>query len=63
MNANAEILPPVFEKADFAFYGKRLQGLEEQTPRWKRCTSLASGALSEAQSVPDFLGALTQARP
>jgi len=38
---------PIMEE-NFDFFGKTLSGQKEQTPRWKRCTSMTDKALGEA---------------
>lgn len=37
-----------FDRENFNFFGKTLNGQKEQTPRWKRCTILTDNALGEA---------------
>ncbi|MBH1943066.1 M13 family metallopeptidase [Erythrobacter sp. YJ-T3-07] len=44
---NASVLPTRFDDADFAFYGKVLQGTPEQRPRWKRAIDETEGLLGE----------------
>jgi putative endopeptidase len=41
-------LPARFDKESFDFYGRKLEGQPEQTPRWKRCTYSVDGSLGEA---------------
>jgi endothelin-converting enzyme/putative endopeptidase len=48
VNANAPFLSSDFVNADFAFYGKTLQGAQELEPRWKRCVGYADNDLGEA---------------
>ncbi|HEX2163926.1 MAG TPA: M13 family metallopeptidase, partial [Thermoanaerobaculia bacterium] len=48
MDAAAELLPADVVAADFAFYGRKLQGQQEIEPRWKRCVDLTQQALGEA---------------
>ncbi|EPX61780.1 peptidase, M13 (neprilysin) family [Cystobacter fuscus DSM 2262] len=43
----APLLSTPFEQAHFAFYGKTLQGLEEDRPRWKRGVESVDRALGE----------------
>ncbi len=43
----AGFLPDEFADADFDFYGKTLQGIEEQPPRWKKAVGLANRALGD----------------
>jgi len=48
VNANAPFLSSDFVNADFAFYGKTLQGAQELEPRWKRCVGYVDNDLGEA---------------
>ena len=41
-------LPTKFDAENFDFYGRKLRGQPEQTPRWKRCSSSVNGAMGEA---------------
>jgi putative endopeptidase len=41
-------LPQPLDKEAFAFYGKILNGQQEQKPRWKRCVTVTDDALGEA---------------
>jgi predicted metalloendopeptidase len=43
----ADQLPAAFVEANFEFYGRKLSGQQELEPRWKRCVSATSDALSE----------------
>lgn len=45
---NSPFLSSPFVDADFAFYGKTLQGAETLAPRWKRCVSYVDDHLGEA---------------
>ena len=47
LGENASILPARIDDASFAFYGKQLNGQEEQRPRWKRGVATVNGALGE----------------
>ncbi|MBT2135460.1 M13 family metallopeptidase [Croceibacterium sp. LX-88] len=47
ISANAAVLPSDIDAANFAFYGKFLQGQEEQRPRWKRAIASTEGQLGE----------------
>ena len=47
VNAAAPQLSAAFVNEDFAFHGKRLQGLEKLKPRWKRCTEYVDDYLGE----------------
>src|SRR6202047_5461582 len=48
IHANAPHLSSAFVNADFDFYEKTLQGVEEIEPRWKRCTQDVDDDLGEA---------------
>ncbi len=48
LRAYASLLPKAFDEANFAFYGKTLNGQEQQRDRWKRAVDATSGALGEA---------------
>ena len=41
-------LPKSFDSENFDFYGRKLNGQPEQTPRWKRCSASVDTALGEA---------------
>ena len=41
-------LPAKWDEEHFNFYGKILNGQQEQQPRWKRCVQATDGALGEA---------------
>jgi putative endopeptidase len=41
-------LPARFDKENFDFYGRKLEGQPDQTPRWKQCSYAVDGALGEA---------------
>ncbi len=45
---NAHNLPTAYADAGFEFFGKKVTGQEEQSPRWKRCGRTVGGALGEA---------------
>ena len=47
LSAHAGVLPAEIDKAHFAFFGKRLQGQEEQRPRWKRGIDTVESQLGE----------------
>jgi putative endopeptidase len=47
LRAFASALPPAFEDAAFAFYGRTLGGQQEQQPRWKRILGAASSDIGE----------------
>ena len=44
----APYLPKAIDDARFAFYGKTLQGVQQQEERWKRVQTVVDGALGEA---------------
>ncbi len=44
----AGALPKAFVDETFDFYGKKLKGLLEQRPRWKRCVGAVDHSLGEA---------------
>jgi predicted metalloendopeptidase len=41
-------LPQAFDEENFDFYGRKLEGVPAERPRWKRCSSAVDGALGEA---------------
>ncbi len=41
-------LPRRFDDENFDFYGRKLNGQQESTPRWKRCSASTDSALGEA---------------
>ncbi|MDW5267790.1 MULTISPECIES: M13 family metallopeptidase [Acidobacteriaceae] len=41
-------LPSQFDQENFDFYGRKLRGQPEQSPRWKRCSNSVDAALGEA---------------
>ncbi len=43
----ASELPQIFVDANFDFYGKTLNGMESNRPRWKRAVSAVDGSLGE----------------
>ena len=47
LSDNAAVLPSEIDEANFAFYGRFLQGQEEQRPRWKRAIAATEGQLGE----------------
>lgn len=47
LSNNASVLPTRFDEANFAFYGKLLQGTPEQRARWKRAIAHTEGGLGE----------------
>ncbi|HWG19222.1 MAG TPA: M13 family metallopeptidase [Terracidiphilus sp.] len=60
-------LPAKFDEEHFDFYGKVLNGQQQQRPRWKRCVEATDGALGEAlgqvyaaQAFPPSCKAATQ---
>lgn len=48
LSDHASVLPSAIDNASFEFYGKTLNGQEEQRERWKRGVSTVSGTLGEA---------------
>jgi endothelin-converting enzyme/putative endopeptidase len=48
VNARAPYLGAPFERADFDFYSRYLEGVQEMPPRWKRCVELVDRDLGEA---------------
>ncbi len=48
INGAAGFLSHDFVKADFNFFSKELQGIEEMRPRWKRVLGVTNGSLGEA---------------
>ena len=47
LSRNASVLPSDIDAANFALFGKLLQGQEEQRPRWKRAIAAVEGQLGE----------------
>lgn len=47
LSGNADVLPGEIDQASFAFYGKLLNGQQEQRPRWKRAIDAVEGQLGE----------------
>ncbi|MDB5363252.1 MAG: pepO, partial [Rhodospirillales bacterium] len=43
----ADMLPARFVEESFDFYGRRLHGIKELRPRWKRCVGFTDGDLGE----------------
>jgi len=48
VHANAAYLSKAFVDENFDFYGKTLQGRQQQEPRWKRCAEYVDDDLGEA---------------
>ena len=48
ISGGADLLPTEIDDANFAFYGKYLQGREQQRDRWQRAVSAVEGGLGEA---------------
>jgi len=48
LTAFAGRLPKRFDAENFDFYGRKLYGQPEQSPRWKRCSNSVNNALGEA---------------
>jgi len=47
LSSNASVLPSEFDDASFDFFGKFLNGQQEQRPRWKRAIAATQGELGE----------------
>jgi len=47
LNSNAAVLPSEIDDANFAFFGKLLNGQEVKRPRWKRAIDATEGMLGE----------------
>lgn len=47
VHGGADQLSSAIEAENFAFFGKRLQGQQEQLPRWKRCAEATDGSLGD----------------
>jgi predicted metalloendopeptidase len=47
LRSNAPLLSKAFVDENFAFYGKRLGGQQENQARWKRCVAATDGALGD----------------
>nr|NIS40252.1 peptidase M13 [Desulfuromonadales bacterium] len=47
LNSNANILDERLDRQNFEFYGKTLNGIEQQLPRWKRAVANVNGNLGE----------------
>lgn len=48
LTAQAAVLPEAFDRENFDFYGRILNGQPAQRPRWKRAVQAANAALGEA---------------
>ena len=48
LTVSAARLPKRFDAENFDFYGRKLEGQPEQSPRWKRCSNSVNSALGEA---------------
>ena len=48
LDSFAAVLPKPFDDEAFDFYGRKLNGQQEQRERWKRAVSAVSGELGEA---------------
>jgi putative endopeptidase len=48
LDSVAAVLPQAFDDERFDFFGRKLNGQEQQRPRWKRAVSAVDGALGEA---------------
>ncbi|KPL69246.1 zinc metalloprotease [Erythrobacter sp. SG61-1L] len=47
LSAHADVLPSEIDQANFDFYGKVLNGAQEQRPRWKRAIEATEAQLGE----------------
>ena len=47
LNSNANLLTATLDDQNFAFFSKKLQGVEEQLPLWKRAVANINGNLGE----------------
>jgi putative endopeptidase len=48
LSGAADVLPKAFDDEDFDFFGKTLNGQQEQRERWKRAVASLDGAVGEA---------------
>ena len=48
LSARAELLPRAYVDENFAFFGRTLNGIEENEPRWKRGVGVVEQSLGEA---------------
>jgi predicted metalloendopeptidase len=48
LTARAELLPRAYVEENFAFFGRTLNGIEENEPRWKRGVAVVEQSLGEA---------------
>jgi putative endopeptidase len=48
LTTSAGRLPKRFDEENFDFNGRILYGIQQQAPRWKRCSNSVDGALGEA---------------
>ena len=48
LHASAPGLPEKFEEENFDFFQRKLNGVKEQLPRWKRCAQATDRSLGEA---------------
>jgi putative endopeptidase len=48
IHSQAPLLPTIFVRENFSFYGNLLTGAKELRPRWKRCVGLVDADLGEA---------------
>lgn len=47
VHGTATSLGKSFDEETFGFYGRNLNGQQEQQPRWRRCVSMTDGALGD----------------
>jgi putative endopeptidase len=57
LRSSAPALSSKFVKEDFAFYNRRLTGVKEPLPRWRRCVNAADRNLGEALGQKYVAGA------
>jgi putative endopeptidase len=48
LSGAADVLPKAFDDEDFEFFGKTMNGQQEQRERWKRAVAAVDGAIGEA---------------
>ena len=48
LNSNAHLLTEELDVQNFEFYSRKLRGIEEMLPRWKRAVNNVNGSLGEA---------------
>ena len=48
LTTTAAHLPERFDQENFDFYGRKLNGTQQQSPHWKRCSNSVNSAMGEA---------------